>query len=114
MFALADLAVSQEAIDNALWQYPVAALLLLVVGLFLRHLSKAEQRNQEDRRQIHESFATNLSDNRREMSQALDRLGERHQAITDTFNTTISESTSRQSDMQAQIIEFMAKMEARK
>ena len=48
------------------------------------------------------------------MSQALDRLGERHQAITDTFNTTISESTSRQSDMQAQIIEFMAKMEARK
>ena len=35
---LADVAAgSQEAFNNAIWQYPVAALLLLVVGMFLRH-----------------------------------------------------------------------------
>ena len=57
----------QTAFDHALWQYPVAGLLVLVVILFLRYLAKAEQRNQEDRRHIQVTFTDALEREREEM-----------------------------------------------
>lgn len=107
---LAEVAASQDAIDNALWQYPVAALLVLVVILFLRYLSKAEERNQEDRKQIHETFTAALHKDREEMGGALDRMGERHQSISEAFTRTMSESTQHHSTMQAQIIDALSKV----
>tara|TARA_R110000824_G_scaffold29918_6_gene99040 strand:+ start:275 stop:622 length:348 start_codon:yes stop_codon:yes gene_type:complete len=111
---LAEVTASQGAIDNALWQYPVAALLVLVVVLFLRYLSKAEERNQDDRKQIHETFTTALHTDRQEMSGALDRMGERHQSISEAFTRTMSESTQHHSTMQAQIIDALSKVQASK
>ena len=105
---LAEVGVSQDAFDNALWQYPVAALLVLVVVLFLRHLNKSEERNQEDRRQIQGTFTEALERDRVELSGAMDRLGERHQAISESFNRTMSEATAHHSTMQAQIIDALA------
>ena len=106
---LADVAAgSQGAFNNALWQYPVAALLLLVVGMFLRHLTKSEERNQDDRRQIQSAFADSLKNDREELSGALDRMGDRHQAISEAFNRTMSEATQHHSTMQAQIIDALA------
>jgi len=106
---LADVAAgSQEAFNNAIWQYPVAALLLLVVGMFLRHLAKSEERNQEDRRQIQDSFNDTLRGNQEEMSGALDRIGDRHQSISESFNRTMSEATAHHTTMQAQIIDALA------
>ena len=107
---LAEVSASQDAIDNALWQYPVAALLVLVVVLFLRHLTKAEERNQEDRRQIQSTFSEALERDRVELSGAMDRLGERHQAISESFNRTMSEATAHHSTMQAQIIDALSKV----
>ena len=108
MLAEAAAAGSQEAFNNAIWQYPVAALLLLVVGMFLRHLTKSEERNQEDRRQIQTSFNDALKGDREELSGALDRMGDRHQAISESFNRTMSEATQHHSTMQAQIIDALA------
>jgi len=106
---LADVAAgSQEAFNNAIWQYPVAALLLLVVGMFLRHLTKSEERNQDDRRHIQASFTDALKGDREELSGALDRMGDRHQAISESFNRTMSEATQHHSTMQAQIIDALA------
>ena len=105
----ADVGPSQEALNHALWQYPVAALLLLVVILFLRHLSKSDVRNQEDRRQIHDAFTSALSNDREELSGALDRMGDRHQSISESFTRTMSEATQHHSAMQAQIIDALSK-----
>lgn len=108
---LAELASgSQEAFNNAIWQYPVAALLLLVTGMFLRHLTKSEERNQEDRRHIQSAFSESLKNDREELSGALDRMGARHQAVSESFNKTMSEASARNSTMQAQIIEALAKV----
>ena len=108
MLAEIGAAGSQEAFNNAIWQYPVAALLLLVVGMFLRHLTKSEERNQADRRQLQSSFTEALKSDREELSTALDRMGERHQSISESFNRTMSEATAHHSTMQAQIIDALA------
>jgi hypothetical protein len=105
---LAEVGVSHDAFDNALWQYPVAALLVLVVVLFLRHLTKSEERNQEDRRLIQGTFSEALERDRVELSGALDRMGDRHQTISESFNRTMSESTKHHSTMQAQIIDALS------
>jgi len=105
---LAD-AGTTEAFNSAIWQYPVAALLLLVVGMFLRHLTKSEERNQEDRRHIQVAFAESLKGDREELSSALDRMGERHQAVSEAFNRTMSEATVHHSAMQAQIIDALSR-----
>ena len=108
MLAEIGAAGSQEAFNHAIWQYPVAALLLLVVGMFLRHLTKSEARNQDDRRQLQSSVTAALKRDREELSTARDRMGERHQSISESFNRTMSEATAHHSTMQAQIIDALA------
>ena len=99
----------QTAFDHALWQYPVAGLLVLVVILFLRDLAKAEQRNQEDRRHIQVTFTDALEREREEMSGALDRLGNRQESISQMFAQTVTDQSKAQREMQTQLIEVLSK-----
>jgi len=111
---------TQDAFDNALWQYPVAALVILIVIIFLRDRKKSDERHQQALEVVnerHEKFLTETNDlDRKDREAAQQRFTDSLEAVqnrgdnnsrvlVDTFTKTQEEQTKNQSALLARSID---------
>jgi hypothetical protein len=100
---------TQGAFDNALWQYPVAALVIFIVIIFLRDRKKSDERHEkfltetnqldrEDRKQAQDQFADMLMEVR-------DRSSNNTRVLVDTFTKQTEEATKNSNALTARAID---------
>ena len=111
-----------EAVNNALWQYPVAALLIVVVVLFVRDRKKSDERHADTMREAeerHERFLAETNEKDREDRQIAresfsdvlisvqDRSENSARVMTDTFRKTTEEQTKNASAQLSRTIDAL-------
>jgi hypothetical protein len=111
---------TQEAIDHALWQYPVAALVIFVIIIFLRDRKKSDERQQEflsetnkldreDREKAQSRFTDTLKAVQTTQSDTLKAVqvaqSDTIEKAVDSFSSGLTQATSQSNALMARAID---------
>lgn len=106
MFYLAQ-EVVDPAIGTALMQYPVAALLVAVVAMFLRHTSQGRKEDREDREARQKEFCEALTREQEGMSESLSKLSTQSADTARLFAETMAQTVTKQAELQGKVLEAL-------